>query len=381
MMFTRLLLQLIRGSRGRLVVALVALISGAAVVSSLLNLSSDIQNKLSQEFQTLGANVVVAPPAEIATQDAGSTTASLIDQSGVMSAIETARLKDVLAASPFLFVVTRVNNTPVVLTGTWLDQARALAPTWKLDGNWVENRDDLIHCLVGKSVARRFSWRPGDAIQLDYLGRSAHFEIQGVIESGDTADDHIFVNLPAAQDLAGISGRISLVQLSVNPAPGAVASVTGRLQSALPGLQVSPIREVTQAEGDLLQRIHLLVISMVVLILALTALCVLATIAALAMERRTDVGLMKALGGSIARVMSLFVAEVAILAAVGGILGWALGIGLSQWMGHRVFGTAISTRWEVLPVTMALVIIVAIAGALPLRALGRVKAAVILRGE
>lgn len=380
-MFARLLLQLIRGSRGRLVVALVALISGAAVVSSLLNLSSDIQSKLSQEFQTLGANVVVAPPAESTSQDAGSPTASLLDETGVISAIGSARTNDVLAASPFLFVVARVNKTPVVLTGAWLDQARALAPTWKLEDNWVESRDDLSRCLVGRNVARRFSWRPGDSIQLDYLGRSSVFTIQAVFESGDTADDQIFVNLPAAQKLAGLSGRISLVELSVNPAPEAVSNVVSSLQSALPGLQVNPIRQVTQGEGDLLHRIHLLVISMVVLILALTALCVLATIAALAMERRTDVGLMKALGGSIARVMSLFLAEVGILAAAGGLIGWAVGIALSRWMGHRVFGTAISTRWEILPLTMALVVAVAIAGALPLRALGRVKAAVILRGE
>lgn len=380
-MFVRLLLQIIRGSRGRLVVALLALISGGAVVSSLLNLSSDIQSKLSQEFQTLGANVVVAPPPENVSMDAGTATASLLDQTSVMSAIDAVHSKDILATSPFLFVVARANDTPVVLAGAWLDQARALAPTWKVDGSWVESRHDVVNCVVGKSVARRFSWKPGDSILLDYLGRSAHFAIQAVIESGDTADDEIFVNLQAAQQLAGLPGRISLIQLSVNPVPGAVGGVVARVQSVLPGLRVSPIRQVTQAEGDLLHRIRLLVVSMVVLILVLTALCVLATIAALAMDRRTDVGLMKALGGSIARVMSLFVAEVAILAAVGGLVGWVVGVGLSHWMGHRVFGTAISTRWEVLPVTMALVVAVAIAGAMPLRALGRVNAAVILRGE
>lgn len=380
-MFGRLLFKLIRGSRGRLVVALVALISGAAVVSSLLNLNSDIQSKLSQQFQTLGANIVIAPPADAVSQDTGTATASLLDEASTMSAVEGAHSNDVLAASPFLFVVARANGTPVVLAGAWLDQSRALSPTWKLDGNWIESRDDLSHCLVGKSVARRFSWKTGDSIQLQYLGRSAQFVIQAVIESGDTADDEIFVNLLAAQQLSGLRGRISLVQLSANPTPGAVAGVAGKLQSALPGLQVSPIREVTQAEGDLLHRIHLLVVSMSVLILSLTALCILATIAALAMDRRSDVGLMKALGGSIARVMSLFVAEVAILAALGGLIGWIVGIGLSRWMGHRVFGTAISTRWEILPVTLLLVIAVAIAGAMPLRALGRVKAAVILRGE
>jgi len=381
MMFGRFLLQMIRGSRGRLSVALLALVSGAAVVSSLLNLTFDIQHKLSQEFQRLGANVIVAPLPSAASQDAGSPTPSLLDEKRVMSALQKSTSSEVLAASPYLFVVARISGTPVVLTGMWLDQATLLVPTWRVDGTWITSRGDLAHCLVGTNVARRFSWKLGDMFRVDYLGRAATFSIVGVVDSGDTADDQIFVNLAAAQQLAGLSGQISVAQLSVTPTPSAVSSAVSTLRSALPGLAVNPIRQVTKAEGDLLHRIRLLVVSMVALILVLTALCVLATVAALAMERRVDVGLMKALGGSIARVMSLFVAEVALLAAAGGFIGWLLGIGLSRWMGRRVFGAAISPRWEVFPVTMLLVLAVAILGALPLRALGRVKAAVILRGE
>jgi len=90
---------------------------------------------------------------------------------------------------------------------------------------------------------------------------------------------------------------------------------------------------------------------------------------------------MKALGGSIARVTSLFLTEVGALGAVGGLLGCFVGMALSDWMGQRVFGTAISPRWEVFPFTIALMVGVALAGALPLRLLGRVRPAVILRGE
>jgi ABC-type antimicrobial peptide transport system permease subunit len=50
-------------------------------------------------------------------------------------------------------------------------------------------------------------------------------------------------------------------------------------------------------------------------------------------------------------------------------------------MGERIFGVAISPRLEVLPITIALTIGVALAGAFPLRLLGRVRPAEILRGE
>jgi ABC-type antimicrobial peptide transport system permease subunit len=50
-------------------------------------------------------------------------------------------------------------------------------------------------------------------------------------------------------------------------------------------------------------------------------------------------------------------------------------------MGQRVFGTSITPRWEILPITVLLTVAVAMAGALPLRLLGKIKPAVILRGE
>jgi ABC-type antimicrobial peptide transport system permease subunit len=70
-----------------------------------------------------------------------------------------------------------------------------------------------------------------------------------------------------------------------------------------------------------------------------------------------------------------------VLGAVGGVVGSLLGFALSYWMGLRVFGAAISPRWEVFPITVALMIVVALTGALPLRLLGGVKPAVIFRGE
>ena len=160
-----------------------------------------------------------------------------------------------------------------------------------------------------------------------------------------------------------------------------IANFSARLADALPGYDVRPIRQVSDAEGALLGRLRLLIFSMVLLILVLTALCVLATMAALAIERRDDVGLMKALGGSISRVVGLFLAEVGVLGAVGGLIGVIAGVALSRWMGQRVFGTSISVRWEIFPLTIGLMIVVALAGAAPLRMLGKVKPAVILRGD
>jgi putative ABC transport system permease protein len=396
-MFWRILFQMLRGSRGRLAVALVALISGATVISALINLDLDIGSKLTEEFRTLGANVVIAPrDAQAGSQPNSQVTAKvdassgagrnaeaplLMNEADVLKQLGSVQLREVVAAAPYLYIVSRAENTQVVVAGTWLDQALKLDPTWKLTGNWVASREDQTHCLVGSGVARQLHLAPGSSLELSYSGRVAQLRVAGVVDAGGADDNQIFMNLPVAQQLSGLSGRIGLVQLSVGGTAQNVTGVVATLANALPDYEVRAIRQVTEAEGSLLARLRLLMFSMVLLILVLTALCVLATMAALAIERREDVGLMKALGGSISRVVGLFLAEVGVLGAIGGVVGCVAGVALSIWMGQRVFATAISVRWEIFPLTIGLMIIVALAGAAPLRMLGKVKPAVIFRGE
>jgi putative ABC transport system permease protein len=382
MMFGRLLWKLLRGSRGRLTVAMIGVISGAAVISALLNLELDIQSKLSQEFRSLGANIVIAP--KLAAQSgagAALLTGDQIENDEIVRGLAAVTSPEVAASAPYLYILAHVANVPVVVAGTWLDQTPKLDPTWRLDGDWVASREDDSHCLLGRNVARQFHLVLGSQLDLMYLAQNASCKVAGIFDSGAAEDNQVFVNLPVAQHLAGIQGAISLWQLSVGGSSQGIAEYAQRLGAQFPSLNVRPIPQVTQAEGELMGRIRLLIVATIVLILVLTTLCVLATMAALAMERRTDVGLMKALGGSISRVLRLFLAEVGVLGAVGGLVGCTLGLVLSRWMGQQVFAAAISPRWEVFPATIFLMVAVALAGALPLRLLGSVKPAVILRGE
>jgi putative ABC transport system permease protein len=379
-MFTRILWKLLRASRGRLVVALVALVSGAAVISALLNLQFDIESKLTQEFRTLGANLVISPARDAQMIGSPAESAALMNQDAVLSQVERLRTQELVAAAPFLYVVAQVKDKPLVVAGTWLDEATKLAPTWKIAGTRIASREDGTSSLLGRNVAQQLNLAPGAQMELRYLDRRALMTVAGIVDAGGPEDNQVFVNLPVAQQLAGLTGQIGVMQLSIKGTSKTIESYAQRLAANLPGFEVRPVRQVTEAEGELLNRIRLLILSMVLLILVLTGLCVLATMAALAMERREDVGLMKALGGSISRIVGLFLAEVGVLGAVGGLVGCIVGIALSRWMGQRVFGAAVSARWEIFPLTVALMVGAALAGALPLRRLGNVKPAVILRG-
>ena len=372
-MFLRILWKLLGASRGRLTVALIALTSGAAVCSALLNVNLDAERKLTQEFRTLGANIVIAPPT-------GSSEAALADV-GVLDRIAALRIPQIVATAPYLYVAANSGSQPVILAGTWFDQVAKMNSWWKLEGGWVSSRDDHEHCLVGFTAARQLGLAPGSSVQLRSGDHNISLTVAGIVTTGGAEDNQILTNLDSAQALAGLSGRVGLVQLSVSGTPAEIERVTRTLADNLPGLEVRPVRQIAAAEGTILGRIRGLIFWTIALILVLSLLGVLASMAALAMERRRDVGLMKALGGTVPRIMRLFLAEAGTLGAVGGMLGFLIGVVLARWIGEGIFGVVISARFEVLPITIALTVGVALAGAFPLRLLGRVRPADILRGE
>jgi putative ABC transport system permease protein len=413
-MFWRIVKQLFRASRGRLVIALMAVISGAAVTTALLNLQMDASKKLSAEFRTLGANVLVLPRANTATAvNAGGThgrdsaadvMSAPLEDEAIASRVAAAAPGAAATVAPYLFIVAEahaknnesvapksataasrtksaVGSAQVIVAGTWLDESPKMAPWWKISGHAITSRDDLDECLVGSSVAKSLALEAGSAIALNYSGSVKSLSVAGVINSGGDEDSQIFVNLAVAQKLAGLANRVGVVQVSVAGTPEEIGAYMRTVASALPDLDVRPVRQLAEAEGQLLGRLRGLILATVLLILVLTALCVLASMAALAMERRRDVGMMKAIGGSMSRIVTIFLAEAGALGLAGAIVGYALGIELSRWIGRRAFDVSIDARPEVLPLVVALMVGVALAGAFPLRLLGRIRPAEILRGE
>jgi putative ABC transport system permease protein len=379
MMFWRVLWRLMSASRARLAVALVALVSGAAIVSAFASLQFDMDRKLAEPFRTLGANILVAPPQT----SVAAAAAALLPES-VWQKTQALDESRVVAAAPFLYLIAQAqdpdtgNERQLVAAGTLLDRLAALNPSWKREGQGALAADS---CLVGGNVARQFHLAPGSRFELRYADRSTALRVAGVVTAGSAEDDQVFLPLSLAQGLAGEPEKISVVEMSVAGTPEELRAALARLRGVLAGADVRPIAQLTSGEARLVGRIHLLVLATMVMILVLTVLGVLATMAALAAERRVDVGLMKALGGSMRRVLRLFLAEVGILGGLGGLLGYPIGVALSRWIGQRVFGVEISVRPEVLPLTILLMLGAALAGALPLRILGRVQPAAILRGE
>jgi putative ABC transport system permease protein len=379
-MFWRIVRRLITANYGRLFVILLALGAGAAITAALLNLQIDAQRRLTTEFRALGANVIVAP-RDVNANSGGGTL-----QQTVLAGLPTENAGKPVPAVAFLYVIGEVakageiHHEPAVIAGTEGERLTLVRPGQRTEYS-AELEKDPAACEVGAKAATQFKVHAGDSLHLRNQGREAACKVFAVVATGGAEDTQIFTKLATAQTLADLPGRISLVQLSVTGTPDSIASFIAALAKRTPGADVHGIKQLAEAEGKLYNRISGLLSATVVIVLLLTSLSVMAGMSNVAIERKNDVGLMKAIGGSVRRVVRLFLAEAILMGIVGGVIGSAFGILGSIWLGKTVFGVAAQPRWIVYPVSVGITIIVSVASAFPLRRLASIRPANVFRGE
>jgi putative ABC transport system permease protein len=391
-MFWRIVRRQLTANRGRLFVVLLALAAGAAITAALLNLQIDAKRRLSTEFSAFGANAVLA--LRNTTEVSNSLDEALFNQlpafNDGVAVTKAELLYGIVEAGAFEERAAReaTKSTKAVVVGFAVavgkddiaDGVEKFSPS-----SVVAERDfsalNVRTCQVGQRLATQLHLEVGSRFSLRAGTHEDACTVSVIRNFGGPGDGEIFFELPATQALLGFPGRISAIEVRVPGTPQSIERYIAALQTKFPDVDVHGIRQFSEAQGEIYSKISGLLTATVVLVLVLTALCVMAAMTNVAMERRNDVGLMKAIGGATRRVWRLFLTEAALLGLAGGLIGAAIGIALSVWLGEAVFGMAARPRLIVYPISVALTIIVAIASSYPLRRLASVRPASVFRGE
>jgi len=377
-MFWRVLRRSVFANRGRLVVILLALGAGAAITAALLNLQVDAKRRITTDFSSFGPNVIIVPrESDAGLSSVATLPETIFDGLNLGSPLEGAQ------ASLYLVAEASSASDPQKPIRLVVAGKRSLRPNKGIAAPSSESQryDDNQHCFAGHRLASRMHIRVSDEVVLRNGDREEPCGIVQIWLRGDAEDDQILPTLGTAQRLAGLPGRVSLIQLTLRGTPQEMDSYIAGLRQRFPDAEVRPLHQFTQAQARIYDRISGILTATVAVVLILTALCVMAAMTNVAMERKNDVGLMKAIGGSVRRVLRLFLAEAALLGLAGGLIGAAIGIVISMGLGKAVFGVAAQPRLIVYPISVALTIIVAILAAYPLRRLVHIRPASVFRGE
>ena len=439
-MFLRLVADSFTRRPRRKILSMAALAMGMAVATAALSVSLDVGDRLAQEFRSLGANLLVTPQADSLPLEIGGVDYRPANAGAYLPEADLGKLKtifwrfNIMAFAPILQSPGRLltakvmehpapsDYTDIQIIGTWSGHTVPVPdgttyvtgidktnPWWTVDGRWF--REGQNECVVGSSLAKRKALHIGDTILLNVedpsmnVQRFAPHVITGVLSTGSSEEEAVVVSLDDAQTLARLPQVYRRLYVSALTKPEDafarrdpksmtpaefdkwyctpyISSIALQISEELKGTDVRVIRRVAEGEGNVLRRVRTLLWLVTFAALLAAALAVGASAAASVIERRTEIGLMKALGANSALVGVLLAAEQLLLAFVGGGIGYAVGILLARALGERIFGFTPEPKLFVLFIILVLAALITLLGsAYPLRRASRYDPAPILRGE
>jgi len=206
----------------------------------------------------------------------------------------------------------------------------ARAREWVVAGRFLQPNERHV-AVVDKHYATFFRLKPGDAVPIG----GASFQVVGIAEvqeGSQAAAANFYVLLADAQALAGLNtDAINQIYVRVAQA-SSVEQIVQQSRATLGELSATTEQSIVQVMGGISRVSERFagVAALVALLggLSLTGLA----LSASAAERRTEIGVMKAVGWTAGNVTSHFVVEGLVLALAGaltGILvGWLVTLGL-----------------------------------------------------
>ncbi len=391
--------------RQRKLLACVAILLGATAVTAMLAIGTSVGDKMNRELAAYGANIVVYPAADTLDVQVDGVNIRPATTGSYLQEADLAKIKDIFwrnnveDISPELplpvSLKTTGNTQRVAATGYWFHHTLRSgneswtmgAPTlhrwWKLEGAWPKDdaRDEVA---VGNDLAVQSHIHIGDTIHV----QNQPVRVTGIVSSGDATDHTLLVPLALAQQWLKRPGAVRRAYVSALTKPeDALArkdpdklspkmrdrwycspyanSIAYQIEETLPNTRAEQIRRIAQGEGTILSHISGLMWLVALASLFAAGLAVAASMTTAIVERRQEIGLMRAMGATRGMIATLFFSEITILALGGGLLGYLLGSLLARRIGEQVFGSGIAFNPTILPATLLLALVVSLAGSAP----------------
>lgn len=438
-MFLRLVADSFTRRPKRKLLTLAALALGMAVATAALSVSLDVGDRLAQEFRSLGANLLVTPEADSLPLEIGGVDYRPANAGAYLPEADLGKLKtifwrfNIVAFAPILdnsvYLKKKSANDQeppqkVQLVGTWINHQVKIPdgttyqtgiektnPWWQLkSGRWFDEdrSDNETEIVVGERLAKSAGISVGAELNLSPSPLSSVLfpaKVVGILVTGGAEDQGIVAPLNFAQKMSNEPGEYRRLYVSALTKPEDafarkdpktmtpaeydtwyctpyISSIALQISEELKGTDVRVIRRVAEGEGTILTRVRTLLWLVTFAALLAAALAVGASAAASVIERRTEIGLMKALGAGSGLVGVLLAAEQLLVAFVGGGIGYAVGILLARLLGQKIFGFTPEPKLFLLFIVLVLASLITLLGsAYPLRRASQYDPAPILRGE
>ncbi len=355
--FTGFVLKNLRRRRLRTLLTLTGIGMAVGAFVGLVGFSSAFQQQWMRIYSSSGTDISVIQ---------GTFLNTTLDESA------TAKLRElpvVAQASPAIYNLMDVTPEVNALVYGWNADAFQLDSLQILTGQRFS--DGQREVMLGDLLAQDLNKKPGDTIDL----QGTQFKVTAIYHGASTLEAAaVIMPLDQLQQLSGMGGKVSTIDVRLRPAPAGEAPVKylkraqAEIQAAVPGVRAVPAAE-RASDNQFVKLAQASAWGTSLLALLIGILGIANTMAMSVFERTREIGILRALGWKRWQVLAHIEVEAVLLGLGGGLLGIVLG-----WCALRVLASlpqtasffAATLHWPLLAEAVGIAILSGlIAGALP----------------
>ncbi len=376
----RIALRAISANRLRSGLTALGLIIGVSSVIVMIAVGQGTQKGVTDRIRGLGTNLIfVEPGTQQATQGGavgGARSAQTLTRRDA-DAITDALIPGVVGVAPQLELSAQAiagsENLGVSIVGTTSDYAAVRDTAVRTGSFLLPQYDDELVVVLGSRVAETlFPGRDpvGQDLRLSFAGGRVTFEflVLGVMEqrggSGGDADDQVFIPVSSLLSrfrfLRSATGSTPVSQIDIQTAPGvdqervkgAVADLLLFLHETIePDFVIQSQDDLISAASEVSTTLSILLGSIAGISLLVGGIGVMNIMLVSVTERTREIGIRRAVGAQASDIVKQFVTEALVLSVAGGLVGIAIGVGVSIALGGRELAgqqmTTIVQPWSI----------------------------------
>jgi putative ABC transport system permease protein len=247
-----------------------------------------------------------------------------------------------------------------------------------LQGHWWRLGDATPQLAVSEENARDFQIRLGDSVLFQIAGRNLAARVVAIFKRGDRSPVRYDLVFP---ELA-LKGFPVVYYGAVHVDPNQIPQVERAIFEKFPTITVLNLADVLNRIQEAVDQVAVVIRFLALFAILAGAIILCSSIAGTRYRRVREVAVLKTLGGTKNRIISIFAIEFSILGAIGGFVGGVLANVLTRILCDRFLDMKFEFDWfALLVVVVATAVLANLAGWL---ATGRIlnhRPLEVLRGE
>jgi putative ABC transport system permease protein len=337
---------------------LIGIFAGISAVVALISLGQGLQDAINDQFAGLGINLLTITNAGPSYGPPGTTSYGTLTEQDVNLLKKINQVNYVIPRYIEMAILQKndidIYSYVVSLPGGEEEQVLIKAGRFELEeGGIFFEKDSSNKAILGYSVAysEEYNFKVGDKFTI----KGREFKVSGIMKKkGNFATDGaVLISTKALEDLFDVESSYDVVAVvidenaNIDEAQEIVERTLRNDRNQKIGeedFKVSSLKETINMFNNILLTVQVLLVGIAAISLLVGGIGIANTMYTAVLERRSDIGIMKAIGATNNDILMLFLIESGLLGLTGGLMGLFFGIFISQsveFFAFQYFGESI----------------------------------------